>query len=51
MSTFQVVRDSRAIKKPELFSSNVLKIFAPKTLKFKQAEYTRHDTGIVVIAL
>ena len=49
MSTFEVVQDSRAIKKPELFSERVFKIFAPKNLKLKQAEYTEHDTGTVVI--
>ena len=48
MSTFEVVRDSRAIKKLELFSANVLKIFGSKNLKFKQTEYTERDTGIIV---
>ena len=48
MSTFEVVREGRAIKKPELFSDNVLKMFAPRTLKFKLAGYTEFDTGIIV---
>ena len=37
-----------AVKKPELFSSNFFRIFAPKTLIFKQAEYTKYDIAIVI---
>ena len=48
MSTFEIGRDKRAIKKPELLSDNVLKIFAPRKLKLRQAEYTEYNTGIVV---
>ena len=42
------MQDSRSINKPELLSSNILKIFAPKTSKFRQAEYTEYDSGITV---
>lgn len=42
------MRDSRTIKRQELFAGNILKMFAPKNLKFQPAEYTKYDTGIVV---
>ena len=46
--TVEIMRDSRAIKRQELFAGNILKMFAPKNLKFQPAEYTKYDTGIVV---
>ena len=48
MTTVEIIRDSKSIKKPELFSKNTLKLFAPKKLIFKAAEYTRIDTGIEI---
>ena len=47
MLTVEIRRDSRAIKKPELFAGNILKVFAPTNLKLPPAEYTEYDTGIV----
>ena len=48
MSTFEIIRDSKSIKKPQFLLNNALKIFAGKKLKFKSAEYTEHDSTIVV---
>ena len=48
MSTFEIIRDSKSIKKPQFLLNNALKIFARKKLKFKSAEYTEHDSRIVV---
>ena len=48
MSTVERRRDSRAIKKPEPFAGNLLKIFERKNLKFQPAECTEYDTGIDV---
>ena len=47
MLTVEIRRDSRTIKKPELFAGNILKVFAPTNLKLQPVEYTEHDTGIV----
>ena len=47
MSTLEIIQDSRSVKTPEL-SSNILKIFVPRTLKFRQAEYTEYNSGTVV---
>ena len=49
MSKLEIIQDSRSIKKPELSSSNILKIFAQRPLKFRQAEYTEYDNGIISI--
>ena len=48
MARLEIIQDSKSIKKTELLSSNILKTFAPRTLKFRQAEYTEYDSGIVV---
>ena len=48
MLAVEIRRDSRAIKKLEVFAGNILKIFVPKNLKIQLAEYTEYDTGIVV---
>ena len=48
MKVVEIIRDINSISEPELFSKNVLKLFAPKKLIFKSAEYTRIDTGLEV---
>ena len=48
METVEIIRDSRSINKPKLLSGNRIEIFAPKKLIFKNAEYTKFDTGIVI---
>ena len=48
MTTVEIIRDSKTIKKPELFPKNTLKLFAPKKLIFKAAEYTRIDAGVEI---
>lgn len=49
MLTVEKKTGSREIKKPELFASNTLKIFAPKNLKFHLAEYTEYDAGFLLV--
>ena len=46
MTAIEVRRDSRAVKKPKPFSSNIFRIFDPKTLKFKQAELQSMLVGL-----
>lgn len=49
MLTVEKKTGSREIKKPELFASNILKIFAPKNLKFHLAEYTEYDARFLLV--
>ena len=49
MEVVRIIRDHKNIKKPKLLPDNVLKIFAPKKLLLKPAEYQQNDSGVVII--
>ena len=48
MTTVDIIRDNKSIKKPELFSKNTFKLFATKILVFRAGEFTRFHTGIEI---